>query len=65
MIHLTLTGVHAGTAGCMAHLPLPKWGGLPLPEGDTGAHYAYAPGGFIDGSDPRVCQACVRVFETA
>lgn len=66
MIHLTLTGPNAGTAACMAvKYELPSFGGLPLPEGDTGAHYAYAPADMIDGTRPGVCPECVAAFRDA
>lgn len=41
------------------------WGAAPLPEGDTGAHYSFAPASMTDGSDPRVCPACVKAWAEA
>lgn len=64
-IHLTLTGARAGLAGCMVNDDGRTWGAAPLPEGHTGAHYAYAPAAMTDGSDPRVCGDCVRAFAEA
>lgn len=65
MIHLTLTGPNAGLAGCMVNDDGRSWGAAPLPEGDRGAHYAYAPADMIDGTHPEVCQECVRAFRDA
>jgi hypothetical protein len=65
-VHLTLTGPHAGTAGCAAvRYALPAWGSVPLPDGHRGVHYAYAPASMIDGSDPRVCRDCLAAFDDA
>lgn len=69
MIHLTLTGPHAGMPGCLLvryGIPENGWGNLyPIPEGDTGAHYAYAPASLTDGTDPRACPDCVAAFRDA
>lgn len=64
-IHLTLTGPNAGLAGCMVNYSGRDWGCDPLPEGDTGAHYAYAPADMTEGTHPDVCQECVAAFRDA
>lgn len=64
-IHLTLTGAYAGWPGCKI-----EEGATPdamvsyrHAPGERGAHYLYAPDTMIDGSDPRVCPACVKAFQ--
>lgn len=66
MIHLTLTGPNAGQAACMAVRDgVPDWGATPLPEGDRGVHYAYAPADMQDGTRPDMCQECVTAWKNA
>lgn len=65
MIHLTLTGPNAGLAGCMVNWSGRSWGCDPLPEGDRGAHYAYAPKDMIDGTREGMCPECVKAFAEA
>lgn len=65
-IHLTLTGANAGQAACMAVANgVPEWGADPLPDGDRGVHYAYAPTDMTDGTHPDVCRECVTAFANA
>jgi hypothetical protein len=74
MIHLTMTGPHAGLAGCLLvrfGIPESGWGNpYPLPDGDRGVHYAYATGDMIDGTyvaedGATMCQECVTAFKEA
>lgn len=66
MIHLTMTGPNAGQAGCLAvKHGVPEWGADPLPDGDRGVHYAYAPDDMANGTHPDVCQECVAAFRDA
>jgi hypothetical protein len=70
VIHLTLTGPNAGTAGCMVNYNGGSWGCDPLPDGDRGAHYAYATPEMIDGTyvaedGATMCQDCVTAYKEA
>ena len=57
-VHLTYTGIYAGWPLCKSArmTPMSTYHHI---DGESGAHFVYAPAALVDGSDPRACRACV------
>jgi len=60
-VHLTYTGVYAGWPLCQLTEDVAPMAPYRHLEGESGAHFVYAPAAMVDGSDPRVCRACVAL----
>ena len=59
-VHLTYTGIYAGWPLCKGSrmTPMSTYHHI---NGESGAHFVYAPATMVDGSDARVCRACVML----